>query len=652
MYIKAKGIQAKLPAVILLMFLHLQPCFGQEFSDTFRALKVKYPEEQAVYNKYYEDLDISVVADSIVVKSRHYKEMVHLGDQSSMFAKDNIYSSMFYQVDNIKASTLIPHKKKYKSLEVKEFKETFDKNSQVFYDDTKIINFIYPAVEPGVHTVLAYQETITDPRFIGSFLFNSYLPVVHGRYTITLDKGIEVDLKLLHDPQQMVKVKTEKVGSRTRHVYEVFDREKIKRESKTPNPRYYTTHLNLIVRAFTDSKGEQRKVLSSSDDLYGWYRTFIKDLKYQQSEPIKAVVESILEESDTEEEKVKKIFYWVQNNIKYIAFEDGMRGLIPHNGAYVYEKRFGDCKDMASILVNMMQHAGIEAYFTWIGTRDIPYAYSDTPSPLVDNHMIATYVRNGRYYFLDATAQYAPFEFPSSMIQGKEALIALNDSAYQIRKVPEIGRENSVMRDTSYFRMEEGIIKGSGHLSLSGYAKLFNAYRLIKTDEKQVKDYLTRLLSRGSNKFFLDRYKIENLQDLDKPILLDYAFSVADYYKEVGDELYFNMNMDKSFNGDFIDKKRELPIENNFKYTNQSVAVFEIPENYKIGYLPEDNSFSNDVFGYSIRYKPENGKITMHKEFYVNYLLLQPEKFPEYNEAIKKLSDAYSETIILKRTGV
>ena len=42
----------------------------------------------------------------------------------------------------------------------------------------------------------------------------------------------------------------------------------------------------------------------------------------------------------------------------------------------------------------------------------------------------------------------------------------------------------------------------------------------------------------------------------------------------------------------------------------------------------------------------------MYKEFYVNYLLLQPQNFGQWNEAIKKLSEAYSETIILKRTDV
>ncbi len=70
-----------------------------------------------------------------------------------------------------------------------------------------------------------------------------------------------------------------------------------------------------------------------------------------------------------------------------------MRGLIPHPASYVCEKRYGDCKDMANLIVSMLHMAGVNnAYHTWIGTRDLPFKYTEFPTPIVDNHMIATYV--------------------------------------------------------------------------------------------------------------------------------------------------------------------------------------------------------------------------------------------------------------------
>src|SRR5690606_13299901 len=120
----------------------------------------------------------------------------------------------------------------------------------------------------------------------------------------------------------------------------------------------------------------------------------------------------------------------------------------------------------------------------------------------------------------------------------------------------------NVMSDTAFFTIDKGIVKGHGKLSVSGYAKVFNTYKLVKSSEKDVKDYLTRLLGRGSNKFSLVDYNVDFLQDLDRPIHIDYSFTVPDYYREIGKEIYFNMNMDKSFSGAIIDKTRTLPIEN------------------------------------------------------------------------------------------
>ena len=101
---------------------------------------------------------------------------------------------------------------------------------------------------------------------------------------------------------------------------------------------------------------------------------------------------------------------------------------------------------MANLIVNMLKLAGVKAYHTWIGTRDLPYKYSKVPTPLVDNHMIATYISaDKQYYFLDATSDHTPFGLPSSMIQGKEALIGLDPTHYEVKMIPEIAKEKNVM---------------------------------------------------------------------------------------------------------------------------------------------------------------------------------------------------------------
>ena len=112
----------------------------------------------------------------------------------------------------------------------------------------------------------------------------------------------------------------------------------------------------------------------------------------------------------------------MQDNIRYIAFEDGLAGFIPATAQEVFKSKYGDCKGMANLMTEMLKLAGLEAYMTWIGTRHIPYDYT-LPSLAVDNHCISTVIIGGKEYFLDGTEKYIPFGDYAWRIQGKEVLI-------------------------------------------------------------------------------------------------------------------------------------------------------------------------------------------------------------------------------------
>ena len=65
------------------------------------------------------------------------------------------------------------------------------------------------------------------------------------------------------------------------------------------------------------------------------------------------------------------MFYWVQDNIRYIAFENGIMGFKPDAAQNVLNKKYGDCKGKANLLKEMLKLAGYDARLTWIGTSDL-----------------------------------------------------------------------------------------------------------------------------------------------------------------------------------------------------------------------------------------------------------------------------------------
>ena len=91
---------------------------------------------------------------------------------------------------------------------------------------------------------------------------------------------------------------------------------------------------------------------------------------------------------------------------------------------------------MANLITRLGQIAKLPVYRTWIGTRDIPFQFSEFPAPYCANHMIATYLGEKDTIFLDATGRFYPFGMPTSMIQGKEGLIGISETEFILKKVP------------------------------------------------------------------------------------------------------------------------------------------------------------------------------------------------------------------------
>jgi hypothetical protein len=305
---------------------------------------------------------------------------------------------------------------------------------------------------------------------------------------------------------------------------------------------------------------------------------------------------------------------------------------------------------MANLIVTMLHIANIKAYHTWIGTRDLPYKYSEVPTPMVDNHMIATYIDNKqRYYFLDATSDHTAFGLPSSMIQGKEALIGFDKNKYEVRLVPEMNKEINAMNDSIAIRLDGNQITGKGTTSISGYAKVFGGYELERSEKDDVKKYVTKLIGKGSNKFYLDGYKLANLENRDEPTRIDYTFRIGDYFQTIGDELYINLHLKKDYYNSFIDKSRVAPVEISYKYVENDYCEFTIPEGYEVEYLPSNVKVNGDLIGMETSYKRDNNKIILTKKFYIDRLLVSPGDFEKWNTTIKELSEVYKESIILKK---
>ena len=249
--------------------------FAQTPLEELEVYRNKFPNESGVFTQKWKEIDIQLVADSLLISVESFEEILVL-QNPSIWVKDKVYSSSFSYVDEVDAYTLVPGKKKYKKVEVAEFKRSFDRDSYVFYDDTELISFVYPEVEVGSKVVNHYEWNTTQPRLLSKFYFSSYSPVESAQFRLVADAGVDISYHLFNDELANIEtnVYTNEAG---RQVYEftASDVKKVEYEEDNPDFSYLTPVGYFRIDGYKDSNGSYQQILGSLDDLHTWYRTFL-----------------------------------------------------------------------------------------------------------------------------------------------------------------------------------------------------------------------------------------------------------------------------------------------------------------------------------------------------------------------------------------
>jgi hypothetical protein len=554
--------------------------------------------------------------------------------------------SSFHQLQEYEAYT---HTSESKKIKVTNFKTTDSKTSGIFYDDVKETMFDFPAIGPGAVGTLQLNLLHKDAHLLSPFYFTKRIPVVKSELRISFPKDMQIKYVIRGDDKKKIRFTQETKRGEIIYNFAADSLESDLPYPDAPAAAYYAPHVVFYIEKYKNEKGETVSYLGNTDDLYRLNYSFIEHINKEIKPETRQIIDSLTANVQSKEEKARRIYRWVQQNIKYVAFEEGMEGFIPRDANLVCSRRFGDCKDMSSILTVMLNAAGVPAYYTWIGTRHIPYRYTEVPTPVVDNHMICTILLDGNYIFLDGTDPTCIFGTPSEGIQGKEALVSMGAAEYKILTVPVPAKQQNTLIDSTILELNSNGITGTISIDMNGYFAMDMFGFFIYTSEKEREKQLKGRFNRGSNKFNLTGFDVaENSQAGN--IRLTGKFTLQDYAKKIGDDWFINMNLFKFYEHQEIETpKRQMPIEFPFRFSKKYVTVLNIPAGYKLSHVPASSNYQNKVWGFRFSYEQKAGQLILTQEFENDHLLLHPEDFTEWNKVLEHLYPLYKETISLTK---
>jgi hypothetical protein len=304
---------------------------------------------------------------------------------------------------------------------------------------------------------------------------------------------------------------------------------------------------------------------------------------------------------------------------------------------------YGDCKGMANLLKAMLIYSGFDARLTWLGTNSVRYDYS-TPSLASDNHMICTVFLNGKKLYLDATDKFCELGGLDESIQGRQVLIE-DGVNYIFDSIPRYSNVENEYIEKIELNISNSALAGRTSFLINGEYKksLLSLYHSVQTHDKE--DLIKYLLNGKENVHFTN-LKINNLENRDSTIKISSEIEIEHSVLQYDNEIYISVDPFSSGNLALFDKNRNTELYFGTKIKDHRTIVFQLPENMKLKYKPENIIFENDYFSAEIQIKVTADKIIVDKTLQIPYGFVPIEMKEVWNQLVTDLSNRNSDHLI------
>jgi hypothetical protein len=519
-------------------------------------------------------------------------------------------------------------------------------SSDYFSDDSRVKFFNIGFTGYGDVTRVETEKKFFDSKYLSNIYFHSWFPAKEKIVKIVVPDWLELDIREFNfEGYKVIKQKSQEKNS-TVYTFKLTNLQAMKTESRSVGAAFTWPHLVLVVKSFSYD-GKKEKGFGDVGDLYSWYQYLYKKCVNKPDE-LKAKVTELTNGKKDEMEKAKSIFYWVQDNIRYIAFEDGLAGFVPTAAQDVFKTKYGDCKGMANLTTEMLKLAGLNAYMTWIGTRHLPYDYS-LPSLCVDNHCISTALIGGKEYYLDGTEKFVPFGDYAWRIQGKEVLIGKGDK-YEVKKVPVQEKDKNKILTQTVFTLKDNILTGHVKVTLTGEERtnFHQYYHDLPNDEK--KKLVQRFLEFGNKNLVASNVKTSDFSNREMPVTIEGDIDLSNYIITEDKEVYAGIDFfPKNLDGIIPDKDRQQDYALHSAYVMQDETELVLPTGYKVISLPGTINEKADDYEVAASYTSKDNKVVFKKTMSFNTGRIRKTDFENWKGFAKKLKDFNSNLILIRK---
>ncbi len=351
-----------------------------------------------------------------------------------------------------------------------------------------------------------------------------------------------------------------------------------------------------------------------------------------------AKAQELVSGANTNIEKAKILYEYMQNKTRYISVQVGIGGREPIPAIEVDKLGYGDCKGLTNYTKALLNAVGVPANYTVVYAQNKIDIDKDFTS-MQGNHVILNIPNeNGEDVWLECTSQTMPFGFLGDFTDDRNVLVITPEGGV-IKRTPAYTNELNIQETKANITFTpNGSLQANVGITSKGiqYDRKFSIEN--KSKKELEKYYLSDVWGYNNN----TNINAVNLENDKSNIAFKEKLDVTinDYAAINENEFLFRVNV---FNKNtYIPKryrKRKLPLAIERGYQDIDNYTITIPEGYTIQQIPEAKTIDSKFGTYTMEIKKKNDNtIEYTKNILIKQGVYPKEDYASYRKFRKKIA--------------
>jgi hypothetical protein len=526
------------------------------------------------------------------------------------------------------------------------------------YSDTRAKVADPPGRDPG--GVIAYEYERRERPYLAetNWGFQDELPRIQQRFLLSLPAGFTYTTSWAHHP----KVDGRDLENHS-YLWEMNDVPAIDLEHVPMSPGGGALAARMTVHYA--GAGLPQPQDGTWQGIGQWYAGLERDRLVANPQIAAKAAELTAGKTDFYE-KAEAIGEFVQQKIRYVAVEIGIGGQQPHAAAAIFNGRYGDCKDKATLMVTMLSTVGIHGALVMVDTErgvidpnapsiygnhmigaiEIPKGYE---SPKL--HSVVTAKTGKRYLIFDPTWDRTPFGQLEDNLQASYGVLMEGDDS-QVIQLPVMAPELNTIRRTASFQLgADGSLKGSVTDKRIGDLAEHRRGVFQHEDGKKQQEYMDRTIADDLTSASMSGLKVENVDALNKDLTTHFDLQAAHFASTSGGLLMVRPRVFGSYVLDVDRKPRKVAID--LEETMQATDAFdiELPEGYVVDELPDPVKADFGFASYTSSTELQGRTLHYSRTYTLRAVTLPADKYADVQRLSSVIAADEQSLAVLKKQG-